>query len=130
MKTLIASLLLLIVFTSCKKDKDHESTPFEGTITIAAPAEGSTVNGGSAFQITGTISGNKEMHGYSVNVYKVSNDELVFEAQGHDHTDNYTINETVNHTLTAETALRLEVEAVTDHDGNSITKTVLFTYVP
>jgi hypothetical protein len=128
MKRFIIYALLALSFSSCKKDDDH--TPFEGTITITAPQPNATIQGGSSFTVTGTISGNMEMHGYHVVVYNQNDQSVVYENSHHDHASSYTLNETISHTLTSATPLRLFIEASGDHDGSTVTKEVLFTYAP
>ena len=132
MKQLIALALLTAVFTACKKDKNDDSdhTEFAGTITITSPAENDTIVGGNSFVVTGTITGNMEMHGYQLQIFKTANDELVYEGSEHDHAEAFALNETITHSLTDTTALKLVVEAAGDHEGSTVTKEVHFTYIP
>lgn len=130
MKHLFILALITLSTSSCKKDDDKDDVAFQGTITITAPAEGSTITGGSSFSITGTITGNKEMHGYHVIVYNQNDQSVVYEDQYHEHGSSYTLNEMVTHTLTTATPLRLYVEAAGDHDGATVVKEVLFNYAP
>lgn len=129
MKTLILTAAAIFVLSACKKDNDDE-TPFSGTVTITAPAESAVISGGSSFSVTGTITGNQEMHGYHIIVYNQNDQSVVYENQYHDHAESYTINETVTHTLVASTPLRLVVEAAGDHESEKVTKEVLFAYAP
>lgn len=128
-KTIILTAAVALSLAACKK-KDKDDTPFSGTITITAPAESATINGGSSFAVTGTITGNREMHGYHIIVYDQNDQSVVYENQYHDHAESYTISETVSHTLTASTPLRLVVEVAGDHEDESVTKEVLFGYAP
>lgn len=122
--------LLALSISSCKKDNHHDHASFEGTITITAPETNSTIQGGNSFTITGTIAGNMEMHGYHVVVYN-QNDQLpIYDNVTDAHASFYELNETVTHSLTDTTPLRLFVEAIGDHDGTTVTGEVLFTYVP
>jgi hypothetical protein len=123
----IYALLVLSIF-SCKKDDDH--TPFEGTITIITPQPNDTIQGGNSFTITGTVSGNMEMHGYHVVLYNQNDQSVIYNNAHHDHASSYAMSETVSHTLTSVTPIRLFVEASGDHDGSTVTKEVLFTYAP
>jgi len=131
MKQVIALTFLVFAATACKKDKkdDHDDN-FTGTIAITAPQEASTIQGGTTFVVTGTISGSSEMHGYHVIIYNQNDQSVVFENLHTDHAASYTISETVTHTLTTATPLRMVVEAETDHDGNMLTKEILFNYAP
>ncbi|MES2554726.1 MAG: hypothetical protein V4604_01170 [Bacteroidota bacterium] len=128
-RTISLFALLTITLFSCKKDnEDHED--FSGSITITAPAESSTITGGSTFLVTGNIEGNTEMHGYMITVYNQNDQTVVYSNTLESHSDAYTLNETVTHTLTAPKPLRLVIEAEVGHDGESMTKEVLFQYQP
>ncbi|ASS48930.1 MAG: hypothetical protein A3D31_05660 [Candidatus Fluviicola riflensis] len=121
--------LLTITLFSCKKDKeDHED--FSGSITVTAPAENSTITGGNTFLVTGNIEGNTEMHGYMITVYNQNDQTVVYSNTLDSHSDVYTLNETVTHTLSVATPLRLVIEVEVDHDSESLTKEVLFQYQP
>ena len=128
-RTISLVALLSLTLFSCKKDKeDHED--FSGSITVTAPAEGSTITGGNTFLVTGSIEGNTEMHGYLLTVYNQNDQSVVYSNLSDSHAEAYTLNETVTHTLTAATPLRLVIEVEVDHDGESLTKEVLFQYQP
>lgn len=128
-RTISLFALLTITLFSCKKDKeDHED--FSGSITVTAPAESSTITGGSTFMVTGSIEGNTEMHGYMITVYNQNDQSIVYSNSLDAHSEEYTLNETVTHTLTAATPLKLVIDVEVDHDGESMTKEVLFQYQP
>lgn len=128
-RTISLVALLSLTLFSCKKDKE-DHVDFSGSITITAPAESSTITGGSTFLVTGSIEGNTEMHGYVLTVYNQNDQSVVYTNTLDGHSDAYTLNETVTHTLTAATPLRLVIEVEVDHDGESLTKEVLFQYQP
>ncbi|HLP54628.1 MAG TPA: hypothetical protein VK151_06355 [Fluviicola sp.] len=128
-RTISLFALLTITLFSCKKDKeDHED--FSGSITVTAPLESSTITGGSTFMVTGSIEGNTEMHGYMITVYNQNDQSIVYSNSLDAHSEEYTLNETVTHTLTAATPLKLVIDVEVDHDGESMTKEVLFQYQP
>jgi hypothetical protein len=129
MKQFFAFALLILVVAACKK-KNNDDIHFAGTISIDTPAAGDTIHGGNSFFVTGTISANDEMHGYHLTVYNQDDQTVVYENQYHLHASSYVMNEAVTHTLTAATPLRLVVEAASDHEGDALTKEVLFTYEP
>lgn len=126
-KTLAFFALIILSAVACKKDKEVE---FEGSLTISAPAANDTIHGGTTFPITGTVTGNVEMHGYQVTVYNQTDQTVVYSSTEENHASEYSINQTVNHTLTVGTPLRLVVEVEVDHDGISMTKEVLFYFKP
>lgn len=120
-------VLLSITLFSCKKDnEDH--VDFSGSISVTAPAANDTITGGNTFMVTGSIEGNTEMHGYMITVYNQNDQSVVYSNTLDSHSDAYTLNETVTHTLTAATPLRLVIEVEVDHDGETMTKEVLFQY--
>jgi len=131
MKTLkISAFFALIILSAVACKKDEEEVPFEGSLTISAPAASDTIHGGTTFPITGTITGNTEMHGYQITVYNQNDQSVLYTSQEESHASEYSINQTVSHTLTAVTPLRLIVEVEVDHDGNTMTKEVLFYFKP
>lgn len=130
MKALFTLAILLVAFASCHKKKSSTATPFTGTITVDSPAVNDTVHGGSTFLITGTITGNVQMHGYHIVIYNQVDQSVVYETVSVDHETAYTLHETATHTLTATTPLRLLIEVAGDHEGSTITKEVLFAYTP
>jgi hypothetical protein len=130
MKQYFALALLTLVLVSCKKKDDDDHIDFSGTIAIDTPAENDTINGGSSFFVTGTITGNMEMHGYHVIVYNEDDQSVVYENQYHEHGTSYVVNEAVTHTLSTGTPLRLYIQAAGDHEGQTVTKERLFYYVP
>lgn len=120
--------VLAITLFSCKKEDDH--VDFSGSISITSPAANDTINGGNTFTVTGSITGNTEMHGYMITVYNQNDQSVVYTNTASGHSDAYTLNENVIHTLTAATPLRLVIDVEVDHDGESLTKEVLFQYQP
>ncbi|MBI3240654.1 MAG: hypothetical protein HYZ43_17710 [Flavobacteriia bacterium] len=125
------SLFALLTFAlfSCKKDKE-DHVDFSGSISVTAPAANDTITGGNTFMVTGNITGNTEMHGYMITVYNQNDQSVVYTNTLESHAEAYTLNETVTHTLTASTPLRLVIEVEVDHDGETMTKEVLFQYQP
>lgn len=131
MKLVIGCMLLAtIVLTACKKDKEAEETPFSGEIVLTTPTNGTNIVGETTFQITGSVSGNKEMHGFVLTVYNANDQSVVYTTQHSNHATAYTINETVTHNLTVSTPLRLVIEVEIDHDAAPMTKEVLFEFQP
>lgn len=129
MRFLFTFIILAIAFSSCHK-KENIATPFTGTITINTPVAGDTIHGGSSFLVTGTITGNVQMHGYHVIVYNQNDQSVVYENISVDHQTTYSVHETVSHMLSVTTPLRLLIEVAGDHEGSTITKEVLFSYAP
>lgn len=130
MKTIfiLSAAAATITLFSCKKEKNHpeaHSHATTATITVTNPQEGDTIQGN--FNITGSIVGSAELHGYQVTVTNVSDNSIVYQKDIHDHLANFAINESVTHSFSNYTKLKLEVVVAIDHDGNKETKTVHFT---
>ena len=127
-KTLAFFALIILTTVACKKE--DEAVEFEGSLTISAPAANDTIHGGTTFPITGTVTGNVEMHGYQVTVYNQTDQTVIYSSTEENHASEYSIQQTVNHTLTIGTPLRLVVEVEVDHDSAPMTKEVLFYFKP
>lgn len=125
---IIASTLCIALF-SCKKD-NNQSVAFSGSISINYPAENDTVTSGSSFIVTATITANQEMHGYHIVVYNQNDQSVVYENQYHDHATTFNVSETVTHTLSTSTPLRLVIEGAGDHESEIFSEEVIFQYVP
>jgi len=130
MKKILTLALAALAITACKKDKNEDHMEFEATITVSSPSENDTITGGTSFLVTGSIAANMEMHGYHVELYNSSDNSLLYENEYHEHSESFTLNETVTHALTAQTALKLKIEAAGDHEGSTVTKEVHLTYIP
>ena len=65
-----------------------------------------------------------------ITVYNQNDQSIVYSNSLDAHSEEYTLNETVTHTLTAATPLKLVIDVEVDHDGESMTKEVLFQYQP
>lgn len=125
---ILASTLCTALF-SCKKD-NNQSIPFSGNISINYPTENDTVTGGTSFVVTATITANQEMHGYHIVVYNQNDQSVVYENQYHEHASTFAVSETVAHTLSTTTPLRLVIEGAGDHESEIFSKEVIFQYVP
>lgn len=129
MKKLLFIIIAVGLF-SCKKDGNTETVTLSGTITISNPVEGDTLQCDSLFSVNAVISGNKVMHGHYVVIYNQNDQSVLYENQVHDHASSYALNETVTHHYTTVTPLRLVIEAAGDHEGELLTKEILFSVTP
>lgn len=124
--TILASSLGL---AACKKDKTTDGTSEEenhptAVITITYPSESDTIQG--SFTVTGTIAGTGNLHGYQVTVTNTLNDSIIYQNEVHDHLADFTINQSVSHSFSTYTPLKLEVLTALDHDGHTAVKTLYF----
>lgn len=126
MKPLLVSILAgSISLFSCKKEKKSEPENVTAVVTLTNPHEGDTIQGN--FTINGTIAGTANLHGYQVTITNTSNDSIIYQNEVHDHLADFTVNQTVNHGFSSYTPLKLNLVVALDHDGNTVSKTVLFT---
>ncbi len=122
-------ITLLLLFTSCKKEAFD---PFEGidvdhggylceremNIELLSPIDGDTIEINSNLIIQGEITGNFNLHGYSLRIYdKQENSELIWVKNKHTHGELIQFDEVWNNNLTNPTEIVLEVFAVGNHEG-------------
>jgi len=129
MKTAICTFLLISIFViSCKKD-DAGEVAFEGGITIANPNAGDTISGTQTI-VTGSITGNMDLHGYHIVLYKVSDNSILAETEVDHHSSSITINDTLVYTVSQLTPVRLLIESAYNHEGDMTTKEVNYVIQP
>jgi len=121
MKHLIA-LFFLSSLISCQKKVVNDDSEQDQDVTISvnltSPFENSTFQISEVVSITGTISSNETIHGYTVELFNASNnDSLLFSSNVHSHdaTLNFTYSWTHNLSVTSDVVVR--VTALGDHQG-------------
>jgi hypothetical protein len=131
MKHLFFSITLAVVFIlgACKKD-DVETIPFSGTISIVSPSENDTIDSSPSFLLSIQASANKEMHGYSIQLFNANTDDLLYEDLQHVHNTSYTILSDVAISVADTIPVRLVVETAGDHEDEKIQKTRQFILIP
>ncbi len=132
MKTFNSFLALILaagVISACKKE-ETQAVPFSGSIQIFSPSLNDTVSNTPSFQIVALAEANKEMHGYSIQVFDNSTEALLFEDQQHTHSRSYSIQKDIHLTITDTTALRLVIETAGDHADEKQSKTQHFLLIP
>lgn len=110
---------------SCKKDKSPEDEVVSAVVTITNPHAGDTIQGN--FTLNGTIVGTASLHGYQVTVTNTLNDSIIYQNEVHDHAADFTVNQAISHGFSNYTPLKLDLVVALDHDGNTTSKSVLFT---
>lgn len=129
MKTTIYTFLLISIFVvSCKKDEVAEIA-FEGGITVSNPTAGDTISGTQTV-VTGSITGNMELHGYHIVLYKTSDNSILAETEVDQHSSSLTLHDTLVYTVSQPTAVRLHVESAYNHEGDMTTKDVNYVIQP
>ncbi|MFC5271762.1 hypothetical protein [Adhaeribacter terreus] len=135
LKPAIYSLLFLFsaaTVSSCgHNDDDVEVVPAKNEITITAPQDGGIVNAGQSVAITGSIVGEKEIHGYKISVRQKSDNTELFTKSVHDHAAKLDINQiwTLD-TVARHKELELEILATLDHDGKTLSKKITLHALP
>ncbi|MFY7989733.1 MAG: hypothetical protein ACOVO3_03315 [Fluviicola sp.] len=120
---------LAFVLGACKKD-DVETVPFSGTITIVSPNENDTIDSSPSFLLSIQASANKEMHGYSIQLFNANTDDLLYEDLQHVHNTSYTILSDVAISVADTIPVRLVVETAGDHEDEKLQKTRQFILIP
>jgi hypothetical protein len=129
MKTTIYSFLLISIFViSCKKDGTND-VAFEGGITITSPNAGDTISGTQTI-VTGSITGNMDLHGYHVVLYKASDNSILAETEVDHHSSSITLHDTLVYSVSQLTPVRLHVESAYNHEGDMTTKDVNYVIQP
>jgi hypothetical protein len=120
---------LTLSLSSCNND-DEDVNP-ANEIAITAPTANAIVNSGQTVNITGTIKGKKELHGYEITVRRKADNAVLFTKEVDVHSANITFNETWTvDAVTDHQELELEVIATLDHDGNSINQKMTLHALP
>lgn len=124
--TITTFLLLLIV--ACQKADLPQATTDEVLINILSPKAGETYKIGDTVQIVADISYTDQLHGYIIRIN--DKDGLIFETEGHRHSDNISISEQWVNTLSYPTELTMEVICVMDHEEKLKNANVAFNSQP
>jgi len=126
----ITIIILLAGILSCQKKETVVTTePGALQINISSPSEGTIVKKGDQVAIKADISYISQLHGYIVQI-TLDDGTIVFETEGHAHSDKITVEEYWNDTLSYEANLNLLLTAVVDHDENQKIAKVAFKSQP
>lgn len=112
------------------KKADTEVKPDDVTISIASPASKQIFHKGDTVKVNADVAYTEQLHGYIVTITNTANGVVVFETEGHSHSDHMAINETWVDTLNTSTELELTVTAVIDHDENLKNAKLIFNCQP
>lgn len=122
--TTITIIILLAGLLSCQKKATVATSAAsdEISININAPLEGSTYKKGDTVYINAEISYTGQLHGYIMQI-TMEDGTVLFEAEGHSHSDKISVAEKWCDTLSYAAPLNMVLVAVIDHDENpKITK--------
>ncbi|MBU3660609.1 MAG: hypothetical protein FGM14_12090 [Flavobacteriales bacterium] len=119
MKKLLYSIILISLFAfSCKK----HGAASEATITIVEPMVGDTIQFGEELHVEGTITGDGELHGYSLKIENTNTSEIVKSAASSDHAKSYVFHEHWVNNVTEPALMKVTVEVEINHDGKKTSK--------
>ena len=128
----ISCLLLIGSFSCTQTDKTEDPAPMNSAvITITSPTENYMGMVTDSVHITGTITGQQTLHGYTLSIRKKADNAKVFYKSIHDHKTAIEINQKWKAAgLEGHTDLVLEIVTTLDHDGNKASKKVNFHLMP
>lgn len=130
LKTIALGLMATatIYTTSCNKEepKPEPEQPVTATITITSPSANQEFEHDETVNITGKIEHSEELHGYQIIIRKKSDNSVQFQKEEHAHGTTVDFNESWVNDLHEHNEMELEVIAVIDHDGNTVSKKVNF----
>jgi hypothetical protein len=121
MKKLSFSFVLFgILLAGCSK----EQIATNATIEFIEPTIGDTFNFADEVHAEGTVTSNGEMHGFTLTITNTTTGSLVYEASSQEHLSNYSFHEHWINNVTDTSNLQIDIKAILNHDGTSITKSV------
>jgi hypothetical protein len=126
MKTFVSGLMITLVLTGCNKDNGtnvQQGAPEQLTISLSNPAENQEFQNGAPVSISGTITWNQAVHGYTLELINTSNqDSVLFLSEVHTHDNAVPFDGSWVNDLQDTSAVLLRVTAIGDHQG-TITET-------
>ena len=102
------------------------SNLYDGTtnadITLIEPMEGDTLLFGEELHAEGTIGGDGELHGYSLNMINQTTGETLLSKASSDHAETYSFHEHWVNSVTDTSNVKIIVEVELNHDGDKTSK--------
>lgn len=133
LKQLLLGLVITTLFcTACKKNKHsklntgNSDSKNTAVITITSPSLNQEFGYRVNITVSGKIEANQELHGYKLVIYQKSDNWERFSKQVHTHGKTIEFNESWENTVEEMQDMELEVIAITDHDGSTVSKKVDF----
>ncbi len=114
---IITTAVLILTCIACKKETTTPGTTEEISITITSPKENDSYKPGDTVHIHATAQAQYQLHGYIVRIYY--GDSVLFDAEGHTHSNQLNIDESWVNSLNMAAELQLEISTVIDHEGNA-----------
>ena len=122
----ISLSILLILLMSCHKH--NEAT--KADITLIEPMEGDTLLFGEELHAEGTIIGDGELHGYSLNIINQTSGLTLLSRSSSDHAETYSFHEHWVNSVTDTSNVKIILEVELNHDGVKTSKEINVVCVP
>jgi hypothetical protein len=116
----ISLSILLILLMSCHKH--NEAT--KADITLIEPMEGDTLLFGEELHAEGTIIGDGELHGYSLNIINQTSGLTLLSRSSSDHAETYSFHEHWVNSVTDTSNVKIILEVELNHDGVKTSKEI------
>jgi hypothetical protein len=125
-KLLFIPVLTLVLLSSCHKNEG----PVTATISFTEPAIGDTLALGEELHAEGTVTADGEMHGYTLSFYNVTTGQTIYTGSTENHSDAYSFHEHWVNNVSDTSTIRVRLEVVIDHDGNTTKKDINVVCLP
>ena len=123
---ILSAILLVFTATSCQKKDDTPATADQVQISITSPAPEQVFKIGDSVHINANVTFVTELHGYELKITDSTTGAVLYDEDDHVHDDHFNIANAWLDTVSHVATLRLDLEAVVDHDGTVATKTIYF----
>lgn len=120
LKLMLIGGMLTFAFGACKKGEDDSVAP---TINVLSPLEGNAYALADSLNIEAIID-DEDLHEFTVEVTRQSDDVTVYSFKGHSHDRNYRLSKSTKIVQAGTYELDIEAE---DHNGNETEVKYLFT---
>jgi hypothetical protein len=130
MKQRNIAILTVLLLAGCQKNDDTPVQPSKVVTSIASPREGQQLHKGDTLSIEANISYISRLHGYVLRVVNTNNNQVLYTAEEHEHSDNFSISEKWVDTLTQPASLALQITAEITHEGDTSVSTLTFSSQP
>jgi hypothetical protein len=125
MKNFLKTALILLSFTAFSCKKVTTNTIQDVTIDILSPTPNQQFALGDTIKVIAKVTSNKEIHGYSLVIKKISGGQVKNNSD-HEHGTSLTINKYWVNNLTESSDMIADITVELDHDGSTTTKSVIF----
>jgi hypothetical protein len=116
----------MVVLASCHKHNEATTA----SITFIEPTEGDTLQFGEELHVEGTIKGNGELHGYSINFMDSNSGQNLLSKSTHDHAETYSFHEHWMNNATDTINVKIVVDVDVNHDGGKASNEINVVCLP